>query len=120
MTPNAFENIIASAKQGDWGFFEGVDAEIARRMDIDQSKGSEDAELIARAWARFASTPDGFKALEKLFDTTLRRTVYMVNLGQDMAAMAMWGAFREGQNALAQEIARQIARGQSEDLKPRD
>lgn len=120
MKPNPLEAIIASAARGGWDFFGNVDDEVRRRMDVDQSKAGQDAQAIARAWAHFYETPEGRKALEVLFDTTLRRTVYMVNLGQDAMSMATWGAFREGQNSLAQEIARQIARGLNEELKPRD
>ena len=48
------------------------------------------------------------------------QTTLLVNLGGDMQAMAAFGCFREGQNALAQEIARQIAIGRGEAAKPRD
>ena len=118
------EAILAQAAEGGWDFFDLLPADIRdgvkNRVSLEQVRDEETAKLIASAWARFARSPDGRKAMEALFDATLRRTVYFVNLGQDAQAMAMWGAFREGQNALAQEIARQIARGQREKLKPRD
>lgn len=55
-------------------------------------------------------------------DTTLNRTVFFVNLGQNAESMAMWGCFREGQNSLAHAILRHVVRGrdQKADAKPRD
>lgn len=120
MTPNSMEDILAHAAKGGWDFFDRLPSDLQKRVSPEQVRDEETAKLIASAWARFARSSDGRKAMEALFDATLRRTVYFVNLGQDAQSMAMWGAFREGQNALAQEIARQIARGQREKLKPRD
>lgn len=118
--PNSLEQILQSAKSQGWDFFDQIaDPEIRKRVELAQAKRSEDQKTIAGAWARFAATPDGRMALEAMFDTTLRRTVYFVNLGQDAQAMAMWGAFREGQNALAQAIALKIAEGQDAEEKPK-
>lgn len=120
--PGMLEDIISRAGSSGWDFFDKLPDDIRQRVELQQAKVTEDRETIARAWANFASTPDGQKALQAMFDQTINRTVFFVNLSQDPAAMAMWGCFREGQNALAHEIARQIARGrQSEEQpKPRD
>lgn len=124
MTPNSMETILAQAATGDWDFFDQLPDDIRdgvkKRVSLEQARDEEEGKVIASAWARFARSADGRKAIEAMFNVTLRRTVFFVSLGQDAQSMAMWGAFREGQNALAQEIARQIARGQSEKLKPRD
>lgn len=120
MRPHEFESIIAAAGRDGWDFFDKVDPDVKSALDVNQSKKSLDDKTIASAWARFARSPDGKKALERLFDTTLRRTVFFVQLGLDPASMATFGAFREGQNALAHEIARQIGIGNQERVKPRD
>lgn len=120
MIANSFEDVIGNAAKGGFEFLDTVNPELRKRLEISQSKDGEDSRAIARAWAEFADTPQGQKALDLLFDTTLRRTVYFVALGLDPMSMANWGAFREGQNALAQEIARQVALGRREDVKPRD
>jgi len=124
MTPNSMQDILKQAGAGGWDFFDMLPADIRngieRRVSVEQKHDEEKGKIIASAWARFFRSSDGKMALEAMFDVTLRRTTYFVNLGQDAQAMAMWGAFREGQNALAQEIARQIARGQAEKIKPRD
>lgn len=114
------QEIIAGAAKGGWEWFDQVDPKVRDALDVAMGKQDEDRKAIAHAWADFAATPGGEKALKALFATTLERTVYFVNLGLDIQSMAVFGAFREGQNALAQEIARQIARGQGEDIPPRD
>ncbi|MGN8170482.1 hypothetical protein [Agrobacterium sp. 22117] len=120
MNVNSLQDIINAASTGGWDFVEGVNPEAKKALTIQQAKDAEDQKSIARAWARFARSSDGKKALEQLFDTTLRRTVFFTSLGLDPMSMAVFGAFREGQNALAHEIARQIGLGNSEATKPRD
>lgn len=112
------DTIIANAGAG-WNFFDGVSDEVKRRTELAQAKSEEERRVIAGAWAHFAATPDGARALQLLFDSTLNRTVFFVNLGQNAEAMAMWGCFREGQNALAHEIARQVAIGRAEEELPK-
>lgn len=115
-----FQSIVSGASGAGWDWFDQVDAKTKAAVDVSQSKGAEDDKTIALAWARFARSPDGRKAIERLFDTTLRRTVYFISLGIDPASMTAFGCFREGQNALAHEIARQIGRGNAERVKPRE
>lgn len=120
MRSNPMESLIKDASRAGWEWFADADPEVQRSLDVNQSKETEDAKTIARAWARFARSSDGKKALERLFDTTLRRSVFFAQLGLDPMSMAVFGAFREGQNALAHEIARQIGLGNSEAVKPRE
>ncbi len=121
--PGDLEKVLAQAATGGWDWFEQIaDPKMKARVELAMAKQSEDARTIAGAWARFAATPDGAKALDALFATTLLRTVYFVGLGTDALQVAQFGAFREGQNALAQEIARQVVKGRETDeqLKPRE
>lgn len=120
MQAQSYQNIIERAKTQGWDFFDQVNPETIEKLGVQQAKDNSDGNAIAAAWARFAGSPDGQKALEKLFDTTLRRTVFFAALGLDPASMAVFGAFREGQNAVAYEIARQIGLGNQEAVKPRD
>lgn len=120
MQAQSFQNIVEGASNSGWDWFNQVDPSVRDKLDVRQSKDAEDNKAIASAWARFADSPDGRKALEKLFDTTLRRTVYFAALGLDPSSMAVFGAMREGQNAVAQEIARQIALGNQEAIQPRE
>lgn len=119
-SPQDFERIISGAAGGGWDWFAKTDASVQDALDVKQAKEGEDSRAISAAWARFAESPDGRKALERLFDTTLRRTVYFASLGLDPMSMAVFGAFREGQNALAHEIARQIGLGNQEAIQPRE
>ncbi|EFO29133.1 putative ornithine aminotransferase RocD1 and RocD2 [Roseibium sp. TrichSKD4] len=114
------ENIISGAAKGGWDWFDQVDDKAKAALKLDQEKAAEDRSAIARAWADFAATPGGEKALEALFDSTLRRTVFFVSLGLDMQSMAAFGAFREGQNSVAHLIAKAIAEGRGENTKPRE
>uniref|UniRef100_UPI003BAC3254 hypothetical protein n=1 Tax=Stappia sp. TaxID=1870903 RepID=UPI003BAC3254 len=118
--PMDFEGLIQGARNGGWDWFEKQDERVSSALKLEMEKSAEDARAVASAWASFAATPGGQKALEALFDTTLRRTVYFASLGLDIQSMAVFGAFREGQNAVAHEIARQIAKGRGETEKPRD
>lgn len=111
---NALEDIIANAARGGWDWFDRIDPKIRETVELKLGERSQDAETIAQAWAGFMATPGGRKALEALFDTTLRRTVFFTTLGVPSDQVLAFGAFREGQNALAHEIARQIAIGQGE------
>lgn len=120
LSPQDFQSIVSGAKDGGWEWFQQADPSVKRALDVQQEKDAQDTQAISSAWARFADTPDGRKALERLFDTTLRRTVFFVQLGLDPQSMATFGAFREGQNAVAHEIARQIARGNAEAIQPRE
>ena len=120
MNPMDLQSIVAGARGGGWDWFDKVDDRVKDAVNLRQELAEEAARAIARAWAGFAEAPDGKKALELLFDTTLRRTVFFTSLGLDPLSIAVWGAFREGQNALAHEIARQIAKGRGDTTKPRD
>lgn len=120
MQAQSLESIISGAAGGGHEWFDQVDARLRSKLDLQQAKESEDARVISAAWARFADSADGRKALERLFDTTLRRTVFFVQLGLDAQSMAVFGAFREGQNAVAYEIARQIGLGNAEAVTPRE
>ncbi|MFK0330901.1 hypothetical protein ACIQUB_07235 [Rhizobium sp. NPDC090275] len=114
------ESLIADASRAGWDWFDQADPSVQQALNVNQSKQNEDDKAIALAWARFAKSSDGRKAIERLFDTTLRRSVFFAQLGLDLNSMAVFGAFREGQNALAHEIARQIALGNAEKIKPRE
>lgn len=115
------EDILRGARSGGWEWFDELDPKVRDLVEVKQAKAEEDRRTIAQAWAEFSRTPGGRKALEHLFATTIDRTVFFVQLGLDPMSMAVFGAFREGQNALAHEIRRQIAAGSGDEaLKPRD
>jgi hypothetical protein len=120
MNPNDFEKVISNAKSGGWDWFENLDQKVQGALSLEQERAAEDRRAILHAWAEFARSPGGRKALDQLFDVTLRRTVYFASLGMDAHSMAVFGAFREGQCSVAHMIARMVAAGSGEDTKPRD
>lgn len=120
MQPNSLEDIIAAAGASGWEWFESAPKAVKDQFEKRQQLAGEEARAVASAWAEFYNSAGGRKALDHMFNSTLRRTVFFATMGVDMASMATFGAFREGQNALAHEIARQIGIGLREETKPRD
>lgn len=122
-SPSTIEDIIKGISDG--GFdphSTGAVTEAAKQVQLQRARSAEDAKTIAHAWARFYETPDGRMALDQLFDTTLRRTAYFAQLGIPLDQVALYGALREGQNGVAQMIARliSIGRGDDQQVKPRE
>lgn len=105
------EDLIRQAGSSGWDFFEKLEPDVRKKIEPVLAKQEADKRTIASAWARFASDPDGAMAIQALLDTTIFRTTWFVDLGTDPAAMTAFGTFREGQNALAHAIVRQIAAG---------
>lgn len=121
--PVSFEDIVKGASTGGWDWFKNVDPQVRQAVEIKKANAAAEQRAIDVAWAQFAATAGGRKALDQLFDSTLRRTVFFAQLGLPLDQMAVFGALREGQNALAQEIARHIAAGRGSTTrkpKPRD
>lgn len=118
--PADLESLIARAQSDGWGFFDGLDDETKKRADVEKARQMEENAAICQAWADFYRSEGGRKALETLFDATLRRTTWFSQIGVPMDQMAVFGAFREGQNAFAHAIARCIAKGMGDDLKAKE
>lgn len=114
--------LVQTGSNRGWEFLDRLDPQIRARIEPELGRIEADRQTVAQAWARFADSPDGALAIQALLDTTLFRTVWFVDLGTDAAAMTAFGTFREGQNALAHAIVRQIAAGRNAEAhpKPRD
>jgi hypothetical protein len=80
----------------------------------------DDKRDIQTAWAAFAATPGGHKALQALVDRTLNRTVYYSHLGLPLEQIAIYGAGRESQNFIVQLILNMIRLAREEPPKQRD
>ncbi len=119
--PLSFEDILSAARSGGWDMFEDIDPRIRKAIGLKQALDSDRAKQVAAGWAKMAADPDQRAALEELFNSTVRRATFFVQLGLTADQVGTFGAFREGQNAVAWEIARQVAAGLGEPLpKPRD
>jgi len=92
-----------------------LDPADAERLERAREKQVAEAKVISRAWAEFAETEGGRRALDALLAMTLDRPIYFASLGNDPQQVVMFGAFREGQNAVATEILRQIKIGRGEE-----
>jgi hypothetical protein len=113
------EDLIGSAKNAGWEWFERMDPKVAEKLHTGAGLKEADKREISAAWAAFAASPGGTKALQALFNETLNRTVFFTALGIDPGQAAAYGAFREGQNSVAFIIAKMIADGR-EAKKPKE
>lgn len=118
--PASIEDILRQAGSTGWDFFDQLDDETKRRAELEKARAMEENAAICHAWAEFYRDEGGRKALETLFDSTLRRTTWYASLGLPVDQMVAYGAFREGQNAFAYAIARCIAKGMGDDLKAKE
>lgn len=81
----------------------------------------ENTERIRGIAARlFAPGTEGEQLLEALCDATLRRPVFITQLGVDPMQALMYGAFREGQGAAIFLLLAWIAEGRSEQPPQRE
>ena len=94
-------------------------AEQTRRDNI-SAEAQEKSKAIACAWANFAGTVDGKLALESMLDVTIRRVKFHYQPGMTPDQVALPGVFREGQDAIAWEIMRQVALGDGVAVMRRD
>ena len=93
-------------------FNQMLDDRLKPAVGLERALSEEDAKAINSAWAKFYETPDGKKAIEELFGQTLFRQVYLTAMNLTPEQCGHWGAFREGQNSIADVIRQRIQRGQ--------
>ncbi len=99
------------------GLFDQVNPE---DLPADARAALEAQQHIAQAAARLFASDDGRTVLEWLCDVTLRRPVFMTQLGLDPMQAHVHGAFREGQNALVFAIMAAMAEGRQEQPPQRE
>jgi hypothetical protein len=116
----SLNDMMRLASGQDWSMFDALDPAVKDGVDPRIAKQEQELERqrISSAAARIFSTPEGELVLDAILDKTLRRTCYFAMLGIDPGQVAMFGAFREGQNALVTEILRLIAEGRGEPQPP--
>lgn len=120
MKPLTLENAMAAASGEGWDFLDaleqgfGASPEARRKRELT----ALERKALMSAAARVFSGRDGELVLEWLLDQTWRRMTFAVMNHPDPQHAVLYGAFREGQNALALSILRMIAEGRSEDPPP--
>lgn len=119
-TGQKLNDMMRMASGQDWSMFEALDPAVKDGVDprIAEQEQELERQRICAAAAKIFSTPEGELVLETILDKTLRRTTYFAMLGMDPGSVAMFGAFREGQNALVTEILRLVAEGRGEPKPP--
>lgn len=105
------EDLMRGAASADWSWFEDVE----KRMGQQPSTETEALRSrLAAAASRIFDTDDGRLVLQTLVDVTLLRSIFVTQIGIDPMQAYAFGAFREGQNALATQLLRLIAEGRGE------
>lgn len=110
MSEPSLQALQASAAAGGWDWLEAAEKRIFGKAPA--ALTAEARQRLAEATARIFNSPDGAILLEAMLDRTLRRIVFVTQLGVDPQQALLHGAFREGQNALAAEILRLKAEGE--------
>ena len=107
----SLNDLINNAKNADWSWFE----EAEKRMNQAPSTETKAArQRLASAAARIFDGADGELLLQTLIDTTLMRQIFVTQLGVDPMQAHVYGAFREGQNAVVSQILKLIAEGRGD------
>lgn len=124
MGAGSIEDFIQQLKSGGWEMFEeGGDDAVTKATSLQKAWGSltpDDQVEIQTAWAEFAATPSGRKALQALVDRTLNRPVFITHLGLTAEQVAIAGASREGQNIVVGVILNQIAKAHEKPTQQRE
>lgn len=104
----SLESLMDKASAPGWEFF----AELlgAKNDKLGKPPADERSEDAARAAARMFKTPDGKILVEYLADMSVRRPVFTFG----MPDAHLYGAMREGQNALFFTLLKLIAAGRGE------
>lgn len=117
----SIEDLIRGAQSGGWEWFKKFDEQMNARISGDRKPpdpGPDQAEAIRAAWKAFAQSEGGKLALQDLCDRTLNRATFLTHLGLPADQLAIYGAAREGQNAIVLAILRIISEDEAEHKKP--
>jgi hypothetical protein len=108
------ENLIKQAAEAGWSFLDGP------APQGDEEKPEPPSRIAQIASQLEASDPRFCELLDYLADETFRRVNFIVGGNLSAEQIALWGAFREGQNALAFGLFKLIAQGRKQELKGRE
>lgn len=116
MAEPSLEALMAQATSDDWRFLEALDQRFGASPESRKAreKAKLDRARLSEIAARIFEGPEGTLFLEWLLDQTVRRMTFAVMTNADPQRAVLYGAFREGQNALALTLLRMIAEGRSE------
>ncbi|WP_336800490.1 Bbp19 family protein [Kaistia sp. MMO-174] len=116
----SLEDAIASVTGESWDFVGAMEQRYGASPEARKKRELSELErkALLSAAASVFSGPDGERVLEWLLDQTWRRMTFAVMTHPDPQQALLYGAFREGQNALALSILRMIAEGRTETPPP--
>jgi len=98
------QSLISSAANAGWDWFEKAEALFNDKSAL--SGHAEQRRRLAEATARILESEDGRLLFGHLKAATIDRVIFVTQLGVDPQQALLYGAFREGQNALYVAIAK--------------
>lgn len=112
------EQTIAGLTGENWDFLKALDQRFGASPEARKKRelSSLQEKTLAAAASRVFAGRDGEIVLEWLLDQTWRRMEFPVLTIPDPGQLAIYGAFRSGQNAIVTTLLQAIAKGRGEDL----
>lgn len=111
------EELLAAASGAGWDWFAKLEKRMGDRSELSR-QDKDERRRLAEAAARIFRGSDGELVLGHLKKATLDRVIFVTQLGVDPKQALLYGAFREGQNALFVALAQLIAEGRG--TRPED
>lgn len=114
------ENVLQQMSGEGWDFLSALEQRFGASPEARKAreKAALDQQMLAEIAARIFSGDDGERFLRWLLDMTWGRLTFAVASHPDPQQALVYGAFREGQNALALTILGMVAKGRSEEAPP--
>lgn len=113
MSRDTFESLVSGAASAGWEWFEKQE-----KLFADRSKLLPDArearQRLAEAAARLFASEDGLLVFGHIKAATLDRVTFVTQLGIEPNQALLYGAFREGQNALYVALAKLAHEGRQD------
>jgi hypothetical protein len=109
------QNVLAQMRDGDWDVLKVLEERYGASPDARKARelAAEEEKALT---AVMASLPDAF--LDWLWQATWGRMTFSVMTHPDPQQALLYGAFREGQNALALTILKAVAQGRQTEQPP--
>lgn len=106
-------DLIAGAAGAGWDWFDKVEAVFGDTSKL-SPEPSDQRRRLAEAAARVLAGDDGFLLFSHLKAATIDRVTFVTQIGVDPQQALLYGAFREGQNALFVAIAKLAHEGRND------
>lgn len=107
------EDLISGAAAAGWDWFDRAEALFGDRSAL-SDRQEDKRRRLAEAAARVLESDDGRLLFSHLKAATIDRVTFVTQLGVDPQQALLYGAFREGQNALFVAVAKLAHEGRQD------